>query len=124
MDGYQNRGFLLKQKAFLKLHILHKVEKKNGYGLQILDELRKEFKQFGYSPNHSDIYRILQELTKEGILRREKRLMDGNAEFQEIVVYHLTEKAPEAIVLYKKQMKVELDRCISLLNKTVHDIYG
>jgi len=35
----------------------------------------------------------------------------------------MTDKRKEEMELYKKQMKVELERCVGLLNKALHDHY-
>ncbi|WP_050615143.1 helix-turn-helix transcriptional regulator [Bacillus testis] len=125
MNEQQSRGFLLKQRAFLKLYLLGYIEKQKGYGSQMLEDLRKEFKQYGYSPNHSEIYKSLHELYKEGMVRREKKIKgEPGVDFQEIVIYHLTDKGKEESRLFKKQMKVELDRCIGLLSKAIEDHYS
>lgn len=125
MNEQQSRGFLLKQRAFLKLYLFNKIEQHKGYGSQMLEDLRKEFKQYGYSPTHSEMYKTLHELYNEGLVRREKKIKgQQGVDFQEIVIYHLTDKGKEESILYKKQMKVELDRCVSLLNKAIHDHYG
>ncbi|MFE4809710.1 hypothetical protein ACFQ9Y_00865 [Peribacillus simplex] len=67
----------------------------------------------------------MHDLTREGVLRREERLLgERGVDFQEIIIYQLTDKGKEALELYRKQMKVELDRCIGLLKKAVSDNYG
>ncbi|WP_019241618.1 MULTISPECIES: helix-turn-helix transcriptional regulator [Bacillus] len=125
MSDQQSRGFLLKQRSFLKLYLLDIIEKQKGYGSQILDELRTEFKPFGYSPTHSELYKTLHELYKDGSVRREKKIKgEAGVDFQEIVIYHLTESGKKEADLYRKQMKVELDRCVGLLNKAIRDHYG
>ena len=125
MSEQQSRGFLVKQRAFLKLYLLDLIERQKGYGSQMLDDLRKEFKPYGYSPTHSEIYKSLHELYKDGIVRREKKIKgEPGVDFQEIVIYHLTDFGKEELKLYKKQMKVELDRCSALLNKAIRDHYG
>lgn len=125
MSEQQSRGFLLKQRAFLKLYLLDLIERQKGYGFQMLDDLRKEFKAYGYSPTHSELYKSLHELYKEGIVTREKKIKgEPGVDFQEIVIYHLTDKGKKEAILYKKQMKTELDRCSALLNKAIKDHYG
>jgi DNA-binding PadR family transcriptional regulator len=122
---YENRGFMLKQRAFLKLYLLNNIPKQKGYGLKLLEELREDFKQYVYSPTHSELYKVLHELTREGIVRREKKLLgEPGVDFQEIIIYHLTDKGQQEKELYKKQMKAELDRCLALLNKAIRDNYG
>lgn len=124
MSEQQSRGFLLKQRAFLKLYLLEIIAKQKGYGSQMLDDLRKEMKEFGYNPTHSEIYKTLHELYKEGIVTREKKIKgEPGVDFQEIVIYQLTDYGVEEAKLFKKQMKVELDRCVGLLNKALHDHY-
>jgi len=124
MSEQQSRGFLLKQRAFLKLYLLDIIDKQKGYGSQMLDDLRKEMKEYGYNPTHSEIYKTLHELYKEGIVSREKKIKgEPGVDFQEIVIYRMTDKGKEEMKLYKKQMKVELERCVGLLNKALHDHY-
>ncbi|MBR2517348.1 MAG: Replication termination protein, partial [Geobacillus sp.] len=55
-------GFLLKQRAFLKLYLITLTEQERLYGLKLLDVLRQEFKPFGYQPNHSEVYKALHDL--------------------------------------------------------------
>lgn len=115
---------MLKQRSFLKLYLLSSIEKEKGYGLQFLNDLRKEFKEFGYVPTHSELYKTLHSLASDGIVRREKRIKgEPGVDFQEIIIYHLTEEGKDSLDLYKKQMKTEIDRCIGLLNKGLSDHY-
>ena len=124
MSEYKNRGFLIKQRGVLKLYIMSYIINGKSYGLQMLEDLRDEFKDHGYYPTHSEIYKTLHELTREGSVKRERRIK-GNpqTDFQEIILYHLTEQGKEDYILYKKQIKKELDRCIGLLQKTIEDHY-
>ena len=119
-----SRGFLLKQRAFLKLYLLEMIEQHKGYGFQMKEELQQAFREYGYRPTHPEIYKTLHELAKDGWVKRERRLRGmENDEFQEIILYHLTDYGKEQLILYKKQMKVELDRCLGLLHKAVRDLY-
>ena len=125
MTEYKNHGFLLKQRAFLKLYLLSYIQNEKRYGLQLLEHLKQEFKEYGYTPTHSEMYKTLHELTREGIVSREKSIKgEPGVDFQEIIFYHLTEKGKVELELYRKQMKVELDRCSGLLNKAIGDHYG
>lgn len=114
-------GFLLKQRAFLKLYLITMTEKERLYGLKILDVLRSEFKPYGYKPNHSELYKALHDLIHDGILKQVKRKKDGT-EFQEVVFYEFVgyEKAKK----YKRQLKVELDRCKALIEKAIRDNFS
>lgn len=116
-------AFMIAQRAYLKLFLIGMVEKRRGYGYQMLEELKVAFRPFGYVPPQSEIYRALHELVQEGILYRTKRLKgeDPSVDFQEIVLYHFTEDGHEKAELYKKQVKLDLDRCIGMLNKAVSD---
>ncbi|CAM2882551.1 helix-turn-helix transcriptional regulator [Paenibacillus sediminis] len=118
-------AFLIAQRAFIKLYLITMVEKNRGYGYQMLEELRNEFKSFGYSPPQSEIYRALHELVQEGVLYRTKKLKgnDPSVDFQEIVLYHFTDQGAELAKLYKKQVKADLDRCLAILHKSVEDNY-
>ncbi|WP_410769130.1 helix-turn-helix transcriptional regulator [Fontibacillus sp. BL9] len=116
-------AFMIAQRAYIKLYLITKVEHRRGYGYQILEELKEEFKPFGYVPPQSEIYRALHELVQEGVLYRTKQLKgnDPSVDFQEIVLYHFTDDGAEKAALYKKQIKTDLDRCIGMLHKAVAD---
>lgn len=119
-------AFLIAQRAYIKLFLITKVEQQRGYGYQMLDQLKEEFKPFGYVPPQSEVYRALHELVQEGILYRKKQLkgVDPSVDFQEIVLYQFTDDGYEKAKLYKKQVKADLDRCIGLLQKAATDNYA
>jgi DNA-binding PadR family transcriptional regulator len=126
MDGEMTEkrkpsGFLLKQRAFLKLYLITMTEKKRLYGFKILDELREEFRPYGYRPNHSELYKALHDLIKDGILKQIKQKKEG-AEFQEVVYYQFVdyEKAKQ----YKRQLKAELDRSKAIIEKAIRDNFA
>lgn len=117
----ESTGFLIKQRAFLKLHIITNIENGRWYGLQLLDELRKEFKPFGFEPQHSEVYRALHELEdEEEILSKVKIKVEG-AKRKEVVVYKI--KDIEKAKAYKKTVKADLDRSEQLLRKALEDNY-
>jgi len=125
MSEFKNRGFLLKQRAFLKLYIYKTIDKNKGYASQYLGDLRKEFKQYGYEPTHTETYKVLHELTRDGLVKRERQIKgEKGVDFQEIILYSLTDEGKKEYDLYKKQMKVELERCRGLLDKALEDHYG
>ncbi|KEZ50254.1 MULTISPECIES: helix-turn-helix transcriptional regulator [Metabacillus] len=113
-------GFLLKQRAFLKLYMIRMTEQDRLYGLKLLDVLRDEFRIYGYRPNHSEVYKSLHELIEDGILKQVKRKKEG-MKLQEVVYYQFEDY--EKAKLYKKQLKTELDRCQKLLGKALQDNY-
>lgn len=119
-------AFMIAQRAFLKLYLLKLVEEHRGYGYQMLEELKTEFKIHGYIPPQSEIYRALHELVQEGVLYRTKKLKGGdpNVDFQEIVLYHFTDQGMERAELYRKQVKTDLDRCLGILNKGLQDNFS
>lgn len=125
MSEYQNRGFLLKQRAFLKLYVYRIIDQNKGYGSQYLHDLQAEFQMLGYRPTHTELYKCLHEMTRDGYVKREKRIKgEKGVDFQEIILYTLTETGKKEYELYKKQMKVELERCRNLLDKALRDNYG
>lgn len=65
-------GFLVKQRAFLKLYMITMTEQERLYGLKLLEVLRSEFKEIGFKPNHTEVYRSLHELLDDGILKQIK----------------------------------------------------
>ncbi|MCM3109675.1 helix-turn-helix transcriptional regulator [Lederbergia lenta] len=116
----ESTGFLIKQRAFIKLYLITNIENGRWYGMKLLDELRKEFKPYGYEPQHPEIYRALHELLEQGILKRGKIKKEGS-KYQEIAVYFIrdTEKASA----YKKLIKHDLDRGHQLIKKALTDNY-
>jgi DNA-binding PadR family transcriptional regulator len=116
-------AFMISQRAYLKLFLIGMVEKKRGYGYEMLEELKGVFMPFGYVPPQSEIYRALHELVQEGVLYRTKKLkgLDPSVDFQEIVLYHFTDDGHDKAELYKKQVKADLDRCLGMLNKAVNE---
>ncbi|MGC6589107.1 helix-turn-helix transcriptional regulator [Paenibacillus sp. Dod16] len=119
-------AFMIAQRAFIKVYLITMVEQQRGYGYQMLEELRQRFKDHGYSPPQSEIYRALHELVQEGVLYRTKQLKgnDPSVDFQEIVLYHFTDEGVDKAKLYKKQVKQDLDRCLGILHKAVNDNFG
>ena len=117
----ESTGFLIKQRAFLKLYIITNIENGRWYGLQLLDEIRKEFKPYGFEPQHSEIYRALHDLLEDGVLTRGKIKKDGS-KYQEVAVYSIKDK--EKAKTYKKMFKVDLDRSSHLLRKALEDNYS
>lgn len=113
-----SRGYLLKQRAFLKVYLITLAEKKRLYGLQFLDEIRENFRSYGYRPVHSEIYKALHELVDEGILKRIKIKKEG-AKFQEVVIYQIHNM--DEVRRYKKLLLVELERCRGLLDRALRD---
>ncbi|USK26395.1 Replication termination protein [Bacillus sp. CMF21] len=114
-------GFLLKQRAFLKLYMIRMTEQDRLYGLKLLDVLRDEFRRYGYRPNHSEVYKSLHELIEDGVLKQVKRKKEG-MKLQEVVYYKFEDY--EKAKLYKKQLKTELDRCQKLLDKAIQDNFS
>ncbi|MDN9011606.1 Replication termination protein [Brevibacillus laterosporus] len=125
MSERESTGFLMKQRAFLKLYLITMVEKKKGYALQMLDILQHDFKNLGYRPNHAEIYRSLDDLVEDGILYRVKKLQPNmNSKHKEVVYYHfVSDGGYETAMRYKANVKADLDRCIKILRKAVADNY-
>ncbi|MFC5559005.1 helix-turn-helix transcriptional regulator [Ureibacillus thermophilus] len=113
--------FIIKQRAFLKLYMLHEAEKGRLYGLQILENLQDYFKDLGYKPTKSEVYKSLHELLKEGYVTREPIKKEG-AEMQTLYIYRLGDK--EKVKAYKDMVKADLDRSIALLNRALKDNYS
>ncbi|MCB4338001.1 MULTISPECIES: Replication termination protein [Bacillus] len=117
-DNRKDTGFLLKQRAFLKLYMITMTEENRLYGMQLRDTLREEFKHLGYAPTHAEIYRALHSLMDDGILKQIKVKKEGT-KLQEVVLYQFEDY--EAAKKYKRRLKAEIDRCIQLLTKAVRD---
>ena len=117
----ESTGFLIKQRAFIKMYLITNIENGKWYGMQLLDEMKKEFKPFGFEPQHSEIYRALHDLLEEGILTRGKIIKEGS-KYQEVAVYSIKDK--EKAKTYKKMVKVDMDRSAQLLRKAIEDNYS
>ncbi len=117
----ESTGFLIKQRAFIKMYLITNIENGKWYGMQLLDEMRKEFKPFGFEPQHSEIYRALHDLLEEGVLTRGKIIKEGS-KYQEVAVYSIKDK--EKAKTYKKMVKVDIDRSAQLLRKAIEDNYS
>lgn len=117
----ESTGFLIKQRAFLKLYILTSIEKERWYGMQILDELKAAFRPFGYEPQHSEIYRALHDLLEDGILTR-KKIVEEGSRYKEVAVYSV--KNIDEAKAYKKLVKADLDRGEQLLRKALKDNFS
>ena len=113
--------FVIRQRAFLKLYMLHKAEEGKLYGLQILDDLLEHFHDLGYRPTKSEIYKSLHDLLNDGLIVRHPVHKQGT-EMQTLFIYRLGDK--EKVKAYKDTIKVELDRSISLLNRALKDNYS
>lgn len=116
----KDSGFLLKQRAFLKLYLITMTEQGKLYGLRFLENLREEFKPYSYRPTHTEIYKALHDLIEDGVLKREKRVKEG-MKYQEVVYYVFQDRSKAE--LYKKQLKVELERNAKILKKALKDNY-
>ncbi len=117
----ESTGFLIKQRAFLKLYLITNIENDRWYGMKLLDEIRKEFKPMGFEPQHPEIYRALHELLEEGILKRGKIKKEGS-KYQEIAVYFIRDV--EKANAYKKLVKYDLDRGYQIIKKALKDNYS
>lgn len=121
----ESRGFLMRQKPFLKLYLYRCIEQNKDYGSHYLKELESEFQMLGYRPTHSQMYKALHEMTHDGHVKRERKIKgEPGVDFQEIILYTLTETGKKEYELYKKQMKVELERNRDLVLKALSDNYG
>jgi len=114
-------GFMLKQRAFLKLYMITMTEQKRLYGFRLLEELRKEFKEHGYKPNSSEIYKSLHDLLDDGILEQVEKKKEGT-DRQKVVYYRFKDR--QKAERYKTLLKEELNRCSRLLDKAIEDNFG
>ncbi|WP_284645804.1 helix-turn-helix transcriptional regulator [Paenibacillus silviterrae] len=118
-------NFLVKQKAFLKMYLFTLIERDELYGLQFQDTFEAELSKHGYRPSHSDIYKILHEMYASGWVTRTEELRSKDKDgFQKVIYYRFTDEGRQQAQAYKKLMKVELERCIGLLQKALQDNYS
>ena len=119
------RGFLLKQKAFLKLYLLEIAANPRDYGSVVLEDLRAKFKPYGYSPSHTEIYKTYKELYKQGYVKKKTEIKgDPHENIQEVYIYYLTAEGKKELEVYRKLMKTELERSIGILETALKDHYG
>ena len=110
--------FVLKQRAFLKMYIISKAEKGGLYGFRMMEEMHEHFKNVGYKPSKSEVYKSLHELLDEGILDRRWRGREEN-KLQEIAIYNI--KDMDKAKAYKKLLKADIDRSIAILQQGIKD---
>lgn len=75
--------------GFVKMHILYHAGEEPVYGVWLIDELARH----GYSLSPGTLYPMLHSLEKEGLLAREKRVVEGKAR----KYYRLTEAGQTAL---------------------------
>lgn len=115
-------GFLIKQRAFLKLYLITELEKGRPYGYNLWEDLYEKFKPFGYKPGHSEIYRALHELEDdEGIIKREIIKKEGSKR-KEVIIYRIVD--PDKAKAYKELVKVDMDRSMHIIRKALEDNYA
>lgn len=122
MKDYESRGFLIKQRAFIKAYLIHLIDRQKDYGWNYLEEIREVFQPYGFNPTATELYRCLHELVEDGILYRIKKRKE-DSEYQEVVLYKFTDDGWQKGKLYKQQVKTDLDRSMGLLKKAVKDMY-
>lgn len=114
-------AYLIKQRAFLKVFLLAEIEKGQSYGLQLKKIIRHKFEAYGFEPDHSEIYRSLKELTRDGYLKKTEELVEG-ADLKTVEVYRIKDK--DKVKAYKELVKPDLDRSRDLLRKAIDEIYS
>lgn len=112
----ESRGFLIKQKAFIKYSILRMLEENEAYGLRIQEQIIKLYEDLGFSPTHSVIYECLFELTNENILIRTNITPPENT-FKEYVFYSITSKGKEKAARYKALVEYDLNRSLKIIQR-------
>ncbi len=118
-------AFLISQRRFIKLYILHILEQRQTYGLEMMEQLKAYLKEEGYSPPSSELYRGLHELVSEGIIASIPTLKrdhnGGDEDFQEVVLYRYTTEGKEKASVFRQEMKMEIDRCLGMLRLAVKE---
>ncbi|ARR10698.1 helix-turn-helix transcriptional regulator [Paenibacillus bovis] len=118
-------AFLIGQRPFIKLYILHILDQRQSYGLEMISEVKRYLKEEGYTPPQSEIYRGLNELVTAGIIETTHRIKkDHNGstgDFQEIILYKYTIDGRQKAEMFKREVKLELDRCIGMLKQARKD---
>lgn len=113
--------FVIRQHAYLKLYMLYEAEKGRLYGMKILDDLHERFKDIGYKPTKSEVYKALHGLLKDGLVVRYEITKEGT-DMQKLYIYKLGD--PDKVNAYKELVKADLDRSMQLLNRALKDNYS
>lgn len=114
-------GYLIRQRAFLKLYLITELDKGKAYGQQLEQIFLQKFSAFGFQPNLTEIYRSLHDLTEEGILLKRDEVIEG-AKYKKVAVYYMKDK--EKARAYKKQVKDHLEQSMHILRKALSDNYA
>jgi DNA-binding PadR family transcriptional regulator len=109
-----------KQRAIIKLYLINLIEQKQTYGLHYQDIINTKIKAFDHQPAESEIYKVLHELTSDGLVRRDKRLMASDG-LKEVVVYSLTDSGYKEALMYKQLVKEDLERSRRIIDKVLKD---
>lgn len=112
----ESTGFMIKQRAYLKLFILTKIGTERVYAHQIFEDLKADFKEFGFKPYHSEVYRSLQELLEDGYVKRQRKKLKTDS-YQEVFLYYIND--PDKVRAYKKLVKQDIERCKGLLEYAI-----
>lgn len=117
----ESTGFMIRQRAFLKLYLITEIEKGKSYGFQLQDILLAKFAPFAFEPTLPEIYRALHDLAEDDILHKGEEKVEG-AKYKKIGVYTIKDK--EKARAYKKLVKMDLERCDGLLRQAVYDNFA
>lgn len=118
--------FLIKQRPILQLYLIKFIQEERLYGQELLKRLREEFKESGFVPSSSEVYRALQDLSEKGILKREKVTKEGTEDkkyYQEIVYHRLSDEGQKKLELLRMHVKADLDRSHKIIEKALRDLY-
>lgn len=117
--------FLIKQRPILQLYLIKFIQEERLYGQELLKRLREEFKESGFVPSSSEVYRALQDLSEKGILKREKVTKEGTEDkkyYQEIVYHCLSDEGQKKLELLRMHVKADLDRSHKIIEKALRDL--
>lgn len=118
--------FLIKQRPILQLYLIKFIQEERLYGQELLKRLREEFKESGFVPSSSEVYRALQDLSEKGILKREKVTKEGTEDkkyYQEIIYHRLSDEGQKKLELLRMHVKADLDRSHKIIEKALRDLY-
>jgi DNA-binding PadR family transcriptional regulator len=105
--------FLTKERAALKICLIHAIEQNPSYGWAYRSSIAET--TAGFSPSKSETYKALHELAAAGIVRRTKRLRNEGG-FQEIIVYTFAADGYAKAQQYKQLVKTDLERSRTLID--------
>jgi DNA-binding PadR family transcriptional regulator len=112
--------FLTKERAILKVCLIHEIEKSPSYGWAYHSTIAEQIP--GFKPSKSEIYKSLHELAAADIVKRSRRKRNDEG-LQEIIVYTFTSGGYAKAQRYKKLVYDDLIRSQTMIKHFLSTIF-